>query len=50
MPIIGILCNPHLNERHWQDMSELTGYDFTPNAGTTLSKILDLKLEALLPQ
>jgi len=31
-------------------MSELTGYDFTPNAGTTLAKILDLKLGPLLAQ
>jgi len=38
-----------LKERHWQDMSELTGYDFTPNAGTSLSKILDLNLGKLLP-
>lgn len=50
MPIIGIMCNPVLTERHWEEMSELTGFDLTPNAGTTFAKIIDLHLEHLLPQ
>ncbi|XP_025190774.1 dynein heavy chain 7, axonemal [Melanaphis sacchari] len=50
MPIIGIMCNPALTERHWEEMSELSGFNLTPNAGTTLSKIIDLNLEQLLPQ
>lgn len=50
MPIIGIMCNPSLTESHWQDMSELIGFDLTPTAGTTLAKIVDLHLEQLLPQ
>lgn len=50
MPIIGIMCNPDLTQRHWDDMSELTGFDLTPNAGTTLEKIINLHLEQLLPQ
>lgn len=50
MPIIGIMCNPALSERHWEEMSELTGFDLTPNAGTTLAKIIDLHLDELLPQ
>jgi len=44
------MCNPALNERHWEDMSELIGYDLTPNAGTSLAKISNLHLEQLLPQ
>lgn len=50
MPIIGIMCNPALSERHWEEMSELTGFDLTPNAGTTLEKMIDLHLEPLLSQ
>jgi len=50
MPIIGIMCNPSLTERHWDDMSELTGFDITPDAGTTLQKMIDLNLEPLLTQ
>lgn len=44
------MCNSALTEKHWEDMSDLVGYDLTPNAGTTLSKIIDLHLEELLPQ
>lgn len=44
------MCNPALTEKHWEDMSELIGFDLTPNAGTTLSKMIDLHLEQLLPQ
>ncbi|VVC44482.1 Dynein heavy chain, domain-2,Dynein heavy chain domain,Dynein heavy chain, P-loop containing D4 domain,P- [Cinara cedri] len=50
MSIIRIMCNPALAERHWEEMSELMGFDLTPNAGTTLSKIIELHLEHLLPQ
>lgn len=48
--MIGILCNPALTRKHWKDMSELAGYDLTPNAGTTLEKMINLNLEPLLPQ
>lgn len=50
MPIIRIMCNPALTERHWIEMSELSGFNLTPNAGTALEKIIDLHLEQLLPQ
>ncbi|XP_050526602.1 dynein axonemal heavy chain 12 isoform X2 [Daktulosphaira vitifoliae] len=50
LPIIGIMCNPALKERHWQEMSEIMGFDLTPNAGTNLSKIIDYHLEPLIPQ
>lgn len=50
MPIIRIMCNPALKDRHWEEMSELISIDLTPNAGTTLAKIIDLHLEQLLPQ
>lgn len=44
------MCNPDLSQRHWADMSEIIGFDLTPNAGTTLTKMIDLKLDNLLPQ
>lgn len=50
MPVIRIMCNPALTERHWDEMSELAGFDLTPNAGTTLAKIIDFHVEELLPQ
>lgn len=44
------MCNPDLTPRHWEEMSELAGFDLTPNASTTLSKIIELHIDHLLPQ
>jgi dynein heavy chain len=43
--VVGIFCNPALCERHWNEMSEVAGFDLTPNAGTTLNKIINMHLE-----
>ncbi|XP_063709228.1 dynein axonemal heavy chain 12-like [Culicoides brevitarsis] len=37
--MIGIMCNPALRERHWEEMSSIAGYDITPDAGTTIRKM-----------
>uniref|UniRef100_A0A8C0ZKV4 Dynein axonemal heavy chain 12 n=1 Tax=Cyanistes caeruleus TaxID=156563 RepID=A0A8C0ZKV4_CYACU len=37
-------------ERHWQQMSDIVGYDITPDAGTTLRKVLKQNLSAYLEQ
>lgn len=47
--IVRIMCIPALRERHWREMSEIVGYDLTPNAGTTLRKIIQFDLEDKLP-
>lgn len=47
--IVKIMCNPALRERHWNEMSEIVGYDLTPNAGTTLRKLINFKLDDRLP-
>ncbi|CAG5048847.1 unnamed protein product [Parnassius apollo] len=39
-----IMCNPALERRHWDDMSHIAGFDLTPNAGTTLRKIINFNL------
>jgi len=46
--VVGIFCNPDLCERHWNEMSEIAGFDLTPNAGTTLRKIINMHLEKFL--
>lgn len=33
-----------MRPRHWSKMSELMGFDITPNAGTTLRKVLKLEI------
>ncbi|XP_059612585.1 dynein axonemal heavy chain 7 [Phlebotomus argentipes] len=46
--IVKIICNPALRERHWNEMSQMVGFDLTPDAGTTLRKFIDYKLEEKL--
>lgn len=50
IPIVSALCNPDLKQRHWDEMSSIIGYDITPNAGTTLRKIIRLKFGHVLEQ
>lgn len=50
MGMIQALCNPGLRDRHWEQMSELVGFDLTPDADTTLSKLLSMNLESYLEQ
>ncbi|XP_063982735.1 dynein axonemal heavy chain 7-like [Diachasmimorpha longicaudata] len=42
--LVNCMCNPALAERHWTEMSIIYGSDITPNAGTTLRKIIALNL------
>ncbi|XP_060529968.1 dynein axonemal heavy chain 7-like [Cylas formicarius] len=43
--VMKIMCNPALRARHWRTMSELAGgLDLTPNAGTTLRKLMEIDL------
>ncbi|XP_029975539.1 dynein heavy chain 12, axonemal [Salarias fasciatus] len=48
IPVVSILCNSGLRARHWEQISEVAGYDLTPNAGTTLRKILKQNLTPFL--
>ena len=42
------MCNPGIRSRHWVKMSELYGEDLTPDAGTTLRKMLKKNLESFM--
>ena len=48
VPIITCLCNPGLRKRHWKDMSNIIGFDITPNSGSSLRKMLCLGLEKFM--
>ena len=50
MPLISVLCNPGIRERHWHQMSDICGRDITPDAGTTLRKIKKMELEEFMDQ
>ncbi|XP_054991966.1 LOW QUALITY PROTEIN: dynein axonemal heavy chain 12 [Sorex araneus] len=48
IPTVTILCNPGMRGRHWKQISEIVGYDLTPDSGTTLKKVLKLNLTPYL--
>ncbi|XP_032996859.1 dynein heavy chain 12, axonemal [Lacerta agilis] len=48
IPLVTILCNPGIRARHWKQMSEIVGYDLTPDSGTTLRKVLKQNLTPFL--
>ena len=48
MPLLQVLCNPGMRERHWEEVSTIVGFPFAPDASTTLARVLDLNLGAHL--
>lgn len=50
IPVVSILCNPGIRARHWDQMSEIAGYDLTPDSGTTLRKVLKQNLAPYLEE
>ena len=48
IPVIGILCNPGIRDRHWDKMSEIAKRNLKPDAGTTLRKVLKMGLEPFI--
>lgn len=44
VPLAICMCNPALKARHWKEMSAICDFDLTPNAGTTLKKMIDMNL------
>ncbi|KAJ3238670.1 Dynein heavy chain 3, axonemal [Chytriomyces hyalinus] len=48
LPLISVLRNPGLRERHWAAMAEIVGQNIYPDENTSLTKILDLNLNQYL--
>src|SRR6218665_944341 len=46
--MISILCNAGMRARHWKQMSDIVTFNITPDSGTTLRKMLNLKLEPFI--
>ncbi|XP_011505656.1 PREDICTED: dynein heavy chain 7, axonemal-like [Ceratosolen solmsi marchali] len=44
VPLVLCFCNTALNQRHWDEMSGIAGFDLTPDAGTTLRKIINFNV------
>ncbi|XP_032050232.1 dynein heavy chain 12, axonemal [Aythya fuligula] len=50
IPTVNVFCNPGMRTRHWQQMSNIVGYDLTPDSGTTLRKVLKQNLGPYLEE
>ncbi|KAG4100119.1 dynein heavy chain and region D6 of dynein motor-domain-containing protein [Neocallimastix lanati (nom. inval.)] len=50
LPIIKILCNPGLRDRHYEEMEKISGLTLKPDVTTTLRKILKLNISPFLSQ
>ncbi|CAH8626747.1 unnamed protein product [Dicrocoelium dendriticum] len=50
IPTIGVLCNPGIRKRHWEQMSLIAGQDLTPDSGTSLAKMLQLNLDQYMEE
>ncbi|TPX60170.1 hypothetical protein SpCBS45565_g07578 [Spizellomyces sp. 'palustris'] len=48
LPLIHVLCNPGMRDRHWNKMTQVAGFDIKPDATTSLRKMLKLNLEPFL--
>ncbi|KAK0049220.1 dynein heavy chain 3 axonemal-like isoform X1 [Biomphalaria pfeifferi] len=45
MPILQTICNPGIRDRHWDQMSEIVGFDIRPQEDTSLSTMLEYGLQ-----
>lgn len=50
VPLVSILCSPGIRSRHWQQMSEIVGFDLTPDSSTKLRNVLKHNLAPYLEQ
>ncbi|XP_019696725.1 dynein heavy chain 7, axonemal [Harpegnathos saltator] len=44
IPLLAIFRNPAMRQLHWDDMSAIARFDLTPDAGTSLRKIINMNL------
>ncbi|KAJ1527339.1 Dynein heavy chain 7, axonemal, partial [Nowakowskiella sp. JEL0078] len=48
LPIINVICNHGMRDRHWTKMSAICEFDIKPDSTTSLRKMLKLNLEQWL--
>ncbi|KAF7668491.1 hypothetical protein LDENG_00010030 [Lucifuga dentata] len=44
LPILSIICNPGIKDRHWERISSIVGFDVKPDANSSLLNMLNLGL------
>ncbi|CAH8647966.1 unnamed protein product [Schistosoma rodhaini] len=50
LPMIHIVCNPGIQSRHWDQMSEIVGFDIKPTDDTKLITFLEYGLKPYMEQ
>ncbi|KAJ3020398.1 UNVERIFIED_CONTAM: Dynein heavy chain 7, axonemal [Siphonaria sp. JEL0065] len=50
IPMIQVVCNPGMRDRHWAKMSSTAGYELKPDSNSSLRKMLKLNLDQYLGQ
>ena len=50
LPLVSVLCNPGLRDRHWKDISNIVGFRFVPDETTSLSSVLERNLGQYMEQ
>ncbi|ORX42989.1 hypothetical protein BCR36DRAFT_361700 [Piromyces finnis] len=50
LPLIRILCNPGLRDRHYEEMEKISGLTIKPDVTTTFRKILKLNIQPYISQ
>ena len=50
VPLLQCICNKGLRDRHWEKISDLSGFDIHPDDTTSLSQMLAMNLDKLQEQ
>lgn len=50
LPILQVICNPGMQERHWQQVSNIVGFSVQPTSETSLYDMLNSGLADFLPK
>ena len=48
IPLITVLCNPGIRDRHWKQISDIVGFKFQPDETTSLGLVLERNLALYL--
>ncbi|XP_069503771.1 dynein axonemal heavy chain 3 [Ambystoma mexicanum] len=48
LPIISVICNRGMKDRHWEKMSEIVGFDVKPTENTSLMTMLEYGLSKFI--
>lgn len=44
LPLLAVICNQGMRDRHWERVSEVSGYDIKPDETTSLAQMLKMNL------